>query len=364
MKILFLGFSVNKSSGGIENYTYTVLKYLESLGHEIVTCTLSESTYDFQSVAFSRNRIVDRFFLAYKIKKTLKSDLHEFDAFLCGHLFLAGLMESIIADTNKTYNLFVYGIDCWAGRFSSRAPKLKRLNKIISISSFTTGQIRAQGFGGEVVYLPPVIDASEFPGNLPEKHKNGSTTTFLIVGRLSSAERYKGHDELIESAKLLVDAGHDDFEVWVVGKGDDLERLKHKVVSAGLGNRIQFFGYVEEERLQSVYMDADVFIMPSHVSLNTAKPEGEGFGIVFIEAAMYGLPLIGPSEGGSTDIFDDGVEGLQCDAADPVDIASKMRFLMDDPKLQRQLGEAARRRVLNNFTYDQMSKYISGVAES
>jgi len=360
MNIFYFGYSLEESSGGIENYTFTVLKHLKKMGHNVIVYTINGKNNNFENICFKRNKYIDKFFLGNRIRAKLHKQCREVDIFLCGHLFLANYMEVIVAKHIKKYHLFVYGIDCWAGRFQSRYSKLKNLNKIISISSFTSEQIRSQGFKGEIVYLPCVLDVDKFPNiNID---RDTQKVNFITVGRLSSLEKYKGHDKVIEAINILVNKlAIQNIEYHIVGKGDDRQRLELLTKKLRLEQYVKFYGFVSDEELPKVYAQSDVFIMPSAVSLDPANPKGEGFGIVFIEASMYELPMIGPNDGGSTDFIDDKVNGLECDPLSPFDIADKMRFMVENRDLAKSFGKNAKEKTLKKFTLRQLDGYLKNL---
>jgi len=363
MNIFYLGYSLEESSGGIENYTFTILRHLKELGHNVIVYTINGENKNFENISFKRNKYIDRFFLGNRIRNKLYKQHQDIDIFLCGHLFLANHMETIVKRYNKKYHLFVYGIDCWAGRFKSRYSKLNSLDKIISISSFTSEQIKEQGFNGEIVYLPPVLDVDKFPSISIEQNNN--KVKFITVGRLSSLEQYKGHDKVIESMNILVNKFNiQNIEYRIVGKGDDKERLELLTKELNIEEYVKFYGFVSNEELPKVYAQSDVFIMPSNVSLDPKKPEGEGFGIVFTEAAMYELPMIGPNDGGSTDIIDNMENGLECDPLSPDDIAEKMKFMIENEKLRKSFGKNAKEKILGHFTLKQLDTYLEKIIDN
>lgn len=351
---------MEESSGGIENYTFTILDYLRKKGHNVYTYTVYGQNKKFFNITFKGYKYIDRFLLGKRVLSNILKNNIKFDLYLCGHLYLAKYMEQIVKSTNASYNLFVYGIDCWAGRFESRLPSLKHLDKIISISSFTSDQIIKQGFQDKIVHLPPVLNTCKFPQLDIEKDFN--KVSFLTVGRLSSLEQYKGHDKVIEAVNILVNKCNIyNLEYRIVGKGDDKCRLENKVSYLNLNSYIRFYGFVPDDELPKIYSQSDVFVMPSNVSLDPKSPQGEGFGIVFLEAAMYELPLIGPNDGGSTDIIDDGINGLECDPLSPEDISEKMKILIENKDLRVTFGKNAKQKILENFTLNQLDDYLNNL---
>ena len=90
----------------------------------------------------------------------------------------------------------------------------------------------------------------------------------------------------------------------IAGAGDDKRRLEHLAAERGLAGRVVFTGHVPADELPSYYALADVFAMPS---------TGEGFGIVFLEAAACGLPVIAGNADGSVDALGEGQIGCLVD---------------------------------------------------
>ncbi len=362
MDIFYFGYSLDENSGGIENYTITILEYLRRCGHNVVVYTVNGVNDKFKNIPFKEKKHIDKCFFATRITNSLQKTLPKVDLFLCGHLFLAKHMEKIVKKYNKKYHLFVYGIDCWGGRFESRYSKLSNLDKIISISSFTTEQIKEQGFKGDIVYVPPVLNLDKFPE--VESQKYGNKISFVTVGRLSSEERYKGHDRVLHAIHILISKYKVKNIIYrIIGKGNDKKRLEQLTKDLNVDQYVKFYGFVSDGELREIYSRSDVFIMPSNVSIDPVKPEGEGFGIVFTEAAMYKLPLIGPHNGGSTDIIDDRQNGLECDPLSPEDIADKMNYLIENEDLRIQYGEQAKKKILDNFTLDQLGWYLGGLSK-
>jgi glycosyltransferase involved in cell wall biosynthesis len=123
----------------------------------------------------------------------------------------------------------------------------------------------------------------------------------FTLTRLSSSEQYKGYDKVIEVVAQLVKE-KPNLKYLIGGKGDliEVERIETLIKSYHLENQIQLLGFIKEEELANHFLVADNYIMPSH---------NEGFGIVFIEAAFYGLPVIAGNIDGSSDALLDGKLG-------------------------------------------------------
>ena len=127
----------------------------------------------------------------------------------------------------------------------------------------------------------------------------------LTMGRLAPQERYKGCDEVIELMPRLL-ARFPDLKYLIVGEGADQPRLQAKAAALGLAESVIFTGHIAEREKIAHYNLADVYVMPS---------TGEGFGIVLIEAAACGVPVVGSRVDGSREALLDGRLGRLVDPA-------------------------------------------------
>lgn len=159
----------------------------------------------------------------------------------------------------------------------------------------------------------------------------------LTVGRLSSAEKYKGQDKVIEAMPEILQA-YPDAVYWVAGAGDDEPRLRALAAAKGVAAQVRFLGYVGKEELPNLFRRADLYVMPS---------TGEGFGIAFLEAMASGIPALGLNMDGSIDPLADGELGVclaQGDSlADAITnvLAKKVNGLALSQAVNARFGRAA-----------------------
>jgi glycosyltransferase involved in cell wall biosynthesis len=147
---------------------------------------------------------------------------------------------------------------------------------------------------------------SQKPQHLIELYGLQDRQVILTVGRLASGERYKGHDRIIAALPGVLER-LPQAVYFIVGTGDDVPRLKAEARQAGVADQVIFAGHLPTPALPESYALADVFAMPS---------TGEGFGIVFLEAARSGIPVIGGTRDGSVDALADGAIGQMVDPDD------------------------------------------------
>jgi phosphatidylinositol alpha-1,6-mannosyltransferase len=174
----------------------------------------------------------------------------------------------------------------------------------------------------------------------------------LFVGRLVAR---KGVDRLIDAIALLRDRN---VVLHIVGSGPQYDALVRKAHEAGVSDRVRFAGAVDDATRDAAFAEAWCFAMPS-------RREGgdiEGFGIVYLEAAMAGLAAIGGRNCGAEDAIDDGVTGLLVDGTDTAAIANAIESLIVDPPRADAMGQAGRERALRSFTWRHNAEAIARLA--
>ncbi|GAA4285697.1 glycosyltransferase [Georgenia daeguensis] len=164
----------------------------------------------------------------------------------------------------------------------------------------------------------------------------------LSVGRLVPR---KGIATVVEalpalpSTELVVAGGPAADEV----DGDpEVRRLRTLAARLGVADRVRFLGSVARESMPALIRDADVVV---------ATPWYEPFGIVPLEAAACGRPLVGSAVGGLLDSVADGETGLLVPPRDPDALAGALGELLRDPERRRRFGVAARRRALDRYSW-------------
>jgi glycosyltransferase involved in cell wall biosynthesis len=139
---------------------------------------------------------------------------------------------------------------------------------------------------------------------------------------MSDSEKYKGYDRVLEVMEGL-QTGYPDLRYLLVGKYDVLEkqRIDQMIRQLGLTGKVALAGFVEDAEMAAHFGLAELFIMPS---------EKEGFGIVFIEAMFYGIPVIAGNRDGSTDALWDGELGLLVDPENNDEIAKAISRVLQN----------------------------------
>jgi len=159
----------------------------------------------------------------------------------------------------------------------------------------------------------------------------------LTVGRLHPR---KGQLETLKALQVLAPEVRSTLEYWVVGgrsKSNYEEQLR-ELAALTPDLTVRFFGNVPDEELSEIYEQADIFAM---TSVNHGSSV-EGFGLVYLEAAAHGLPIIAHDVGGVSEAVDDGKTGLLIRPDRPAALAAAFERLIHDPALRQSFGRAGR----------------------
>lgn len=238
-----------------------------------------------------------------------------FDVVFCGHLFMAPLAAVLGKLFSARLWLQLYGIDAWQRPSLLRYWAAERADLVTAISRYTRSKFLSWTCmqPESVRVLSCAVRGRFTPGQKPDyllrRYDLEGRKVLLTVGRVSAAERHKGHDRVIAALPDLL-TRHPNLAYVIVGEGDGLPRLEVLARQHGVDHAVRFIGKVSDEELPDVYRLADVFVMPGN---------GEGFGIAYLEAMASGLPVVGSEADGSRDALRDGMLGP---LADPDDLNS------------------------------------------
>jgi phosphatidylinositol alpha-1,6-mannosyltransferase len=223
---------------------------------------------------------------------------------------------------------------------------------------------RAAGRALPTTVVPPGVDTALFHpldegGRAAARARLGLPVEGRLVMGISRLVPRKGFDILIDAAAELA-PGRPDLHVAIVGAGRDRRRLEG--LAGRRGAPVQFLGRIPFADLPDAYACGDVFAMLCRN--RWAGLEQEGFGIVFLEAAAGGMPVVAGASGGVRDAVVDGETGVVVERPDDVvSVASAVAGLLDDPDGRRRMGAAARERAVASFSYDVLAERLWGALQ-
>ena len=172
--------------------------------------------------------------------------------------------------------------------------------------------------------------------------------------RLITVSRYdkrKNHEKIIMALRNLKQI-YPDIIYICVGHGDEEENIKKLVTELDLDEQVMFFKNISNELKNSLVAQSNIFVMPSIVY----KKSVEGFGIAFVEAAQYGIPSIGGSDGGAADAIDHKKTGLICDGNNLDEIYSSINLMLENKKYL-EYGKNAKDSVSKFYWSNIIKKY-------
>lgn len=243
--------------------------------------------------------------------------------------------------------IFVHGTELAAAREGSRAAALRAASLVLTNSRTTAAQV-AEAFPELAARIRPVplcIDPKRvalWEASHRERLPAGTRRlAALIVGRMWSDERGKGHDALIEAWPRVL-RRCPEAELWIAGGGDDVVRLEEKTRQLGIAQQVRFLGRVGDDELGRRYQEASLYAMPSRQ---------EGFGLAWAEALWHGTPCIGSTLDAAGEVIRDGETGLLVPYGDREAVAAAVIELFTDPERRKRMGEVARADARQRFGY-------------
>ena len=249
---------------------------------------------------------------------------------------------------------WLHGIEVWGAAGRKHAGNLQRCQRLIASSQFTLNQLSFSPQQAAVVHpMADLIDPELKPTPIPAEFR------LLTVARLCSQENYKGHDLILQALAQLPAAIH-----WhVVGDGDQRPQLEAQVKRLGLTNQVQFSGSLNDQELREAFENCSVFVMPSRFGIQpNGDATGEGFGIVYLEAALAGRASIACDQGGQTDFIIDG----ECGWLIPSEVSaltSVLSNLLESSDEIERRGQLARTRALEHFGRERFDQALCQAVE-
>lgn len=170
-----------------------------------------------------------------------------------------------------------------------------------------------------------------------------------VVVSVSRLVARKGHDTLIAAWPQVL-RHHPDARLVIGGRGPYERRLQQQIAKHGVAASVTLAGFVPNDDLAALYHAAQVFAMPARSRL--AGLEVEGLGIVYLEAAAAGLPVITGASGGAPEAVRPDETGCVVDGKDATAVAWQIVNLLDDPARAAAMGEAGRAWIADQWTWD------------
>lgn len=348
-----------KRTGGLEAVTMDIAWAFQSLGWRVKVIAVFDTVDAAASPGVEvvglcpRGRLQQsvwrRFLWTHVVAMHVRRALADGGILLCAHAHLLPALERVAKRPDVRRWAWVYGLDVWGGEALRWAPFLNRLDRVVSISAFTAGEIVRAGFTKPLSIVPCCVDVGMYtPTTTMDRIRRNE---ILICGRMAANERYKGHEVLFQALPVAERILGRALTIHVVGAGDDQARLREFAVQQGVADRVTFAGRVSAEALVEAYRHCGVFCMPSRVERpGQGYWSGEGFGIVYIEAASCGRPVIASADGGAPETIIPEETGLMVDPRSPDAVGQAIAEVLADAVRADEMGRRGRVLVETRFS--------------
>ena len=266
------------------------------------------------------------------------------DCVIYNHLGVATAQASLPRGMRRPYAVLVHGAESWdEGIDPARRRALAEATLRIASSEYVARRVAEAHPGMPAPEVLPLTLLPERDTGAVDGALVASITprTIVIASRMNAAERFKGHDELLEAWPAIL-GRRPDARLALVGRGDDVKRLEAKANGLGLAGSVRFTGFVSEATLDAMLARAGGFARPSRA---------EGFGLSYLRAMRAAVPCIAGADDAAGEVVVDGVTGMLVPASDRDALAQAIISLLGDTGRRRAMGEAARTRFEEHFTY-------------
>lgn len=282
------------------------------------------------------------------------------DLVIFGHVNRISELKYLL--NNHTSWLWVYGLEVWGENAKTVSRYQNRFHRIISISHYTSIHLLACCDPDNIRIIPCVVDINVYKPTTSTSAIRRDE--ILISGRMVQG-RPKGHDVLIDNLVPISQRLGRKVFLRIVGSGNDCERLKDKVLKMGVSDQVTFSGRISNTELVEAYQHCSLFCMPAEVGQDERNRWfGEGFGIVYLEAAACGRPVLASSEGGAPETIVDGKTGYLVNPKDPESVLSRICQLLSDPGLCDRMGMEGRQLMEEKFSFKSFKQKIGKELES
>lgn len=372
--------------GGAQENTLITCKQLAERGHDITLITgpaigpegeLFEQTKDagYKTIVADKmirpiNPLYD-FITYHKIKKLLKKikpdvvHTHSAKAGILGRFAGYSLKgrwgEKIPVVVHTIHGLAFHPYQCkWLNRFYIAIEKAaaRRTDYFITVADAMIWQAKEAGIGVEKPFTTAysAIEEEAFLNPIDENQirefrvKYGISKESVVIVTIARLFELKGHDFIIESAKIL--AKKYDNVMWIfVGDGNLSEKYKKEVYELGLADRIKFAGLLPPSQIPLAIQSSDILV---HCSLR------EGLARALPQAMLCGKPAVSFDVDGAREVVNKNT-GQLIEPKNVEQLTKACAELIEDETLRRKLGENGRESVKEKFAPNTMVDAIERI---
>jgi len=342
-KVILFSLQTFSTTGGIQKMTRTLAHSIHQLAKRNTWDFNLWSLYDSAKDLMPQYLPTDKF-KAFKLRRLSFITQAIFQAKKTDIIIISHINLAIIGILIKTINpkckiwLIAHGIEVWRPLSKPKSIFLKRCDKIICVSNFTRQQMierhntdpeKCRVLNNAVDPFMKLPATFTKPADLQKRYnlKDDDKVIFTLT-RLASTEQYKGHDQVIKVISYLR-VKYPEIKYILAGQYDREEeiRIQKLIKNHHVQDQVILTGFIKETELVDHFLLADLFVLPS---------KKEGFGIVFIEALVCGLPVICGNVDGSVDAICNGELGRPINPDDLAALENAVADYLKSPLTQKK----------------------------
>ncbi len=250
--------------------------------------------------------------------------------------------------TGLPYAVSAHAKDIWTSPDWELKEKLEDCRWLTTCTETNRRHLADLAPSADVVLTYHGLDAARFPSPSRSLGPDGSSpdrpVELLGVARLVEK---KGLDTLLDALARLPADLH--WRYVHIGKGTEADRLKDQARTLDIADRITWQGAKAQDEVIAAYRQADLFVMASRIAEDGDR---DGLPNVLMEAGSQELAAVTTAVSAVPELIEDGANGLLVPPEDPASLASAIEALIRDPKRRLELGQGARKLVLERFAMD------------
>ncbi len=349
MRILMITSEFPPTIGGVGSHVYELSRALAALGHQISIVTLPIDGEPEKKVVdgltVERPSLVkwmpwhDYHLKAYLTKRLRKEHVDVIHVHGLRGVWGASGHGVPVVFTNHTSG-FLKRLQGPAWKRWRTLQRIRHVNAIIAPSHELCDAVRSVGYQGPVAFISNGVDADKFsPGTSKLKsvwRDDDDVPVILMARRLVEKNGVRYFVQALKHINALK------FKAVIAGDGPERQWMERYVHQHGLSDKVEFLGGVLNSDMPEIYRAADISVLPSLM---------EATSIAGLEAMATGLPLVGTHVGGIPTLIEDGINGFLVPPKQPEAMAEKLKVLITDSSLRRQMSQSARARVEKHFTW-------------
>jgi len=183
----------------------------------------------------------------------------------------------------------------------------------------------------------------------------------FIILTVSRLYPRKGFETVLKAVKLIIDENPNiPIRYYIIGSGEEERRIRKLIDDLNLKNVVKLLGRIDGYPKNEYYKLSDLFILVPEIKNNSI----EGFGIVYIEANFFKLPVIGARSGGVKIAIEDGKTGFLIKPKDELNLKEKIMELYNNENLRSNLGEYGHKRVIDLFDWKKNVSIIRNLLQN